>query len=86
MKPHRCNLAFFGCDFGENPFGILLALTTDMMHLFESGVIPYLLKVFVRSMTNLVWVRFDALIEKMFLPLQSSRNKDVLRTNFKNGS
>jgi hypothetical protein len=37
-------------------------------------------------MTNLVWVRFDALIEKMFLPLQSSRNKDVLRTNFKNGA
>lgn len=51
MKQHRCNLAFFGCDFGENPFGILLALAADMMHLFEFGVIPYLLEVFIGSIS-----------------------------------
>jgi hypothetical protein len=35
MSAHRCDNAFFDIEFGHNPFGIMLATPSDMMHLFK---------------------------------------------------
>jgi hypothetical protein len=66
---HVCDNAFSKLDFGYNPFGITLATPLDMMHAFESGIIPRVLKCFVASMGMTVHVTVDNLIEDMFKQL-----------------
>jgi hypothetical protein len=39
MSAHHCDNAFFDIKFGHNPFGIMLATPSDMMHLFKSGIV-----------------------------------------------
>jgi hypothetical protein len=39
MSVHHCKNAFFNIQFSHNPFGIMLATPSDMMHLFESGIL-----------------------------------------------
>jgi len=83
---HICDSALFGIDFGYNPFGATLGTPTDMMHCYESGTFRRYLKSLVCSMSTSVQAAFDALIEEMFSPLNSSCNKDFLCTNFRGGS
>jgi hypothetical protein len=40
---HVCDNGFSKLDFGYNPFGITLATPSDMMHTFESGIMPHVL-------------------------------------------
>jgi hypothetical protein len=47
---HVCDNAFSKLDFGYNPFGITLATPSDMMQVFESGIMPRVLKCFIASM------------------------------------
>jgi hypothetical protein len=42
--------------FGHNPFGITLATPSDMMHLFESGIVKRVCQMFVDSMSTNVRV------------------------------
>jgi hypothetical protein len=35
MSAHLRDKAFFDIKFGHNPFGIMLTIPSDMMHLFE---------------------------------------------------
>ena len=86
MSQHYVDLIWFRVDFGCNPFGITLATASDLMHMFESGVLKYVLGVFIDSMTNSVRANLDDLLEKMFLPIRSTAAKDFLRTNFKGGA
>jgi hypothetical protein len=44
---HFCDKALFQVDFGYNPLGVMLATPTDMMHLFESGMISRVFQSFV---------------------------------------
>jgi hypothetical protein len=67
MSTHFCNNAQFHVDFGFDPIGVTLAMPTDMMHLFESGTIPRVLKSLVRSMSNSMQGQVDDLIEELFL-------------------
>lgn len=83
---HLVNNAYSGVDFGINDLGVTLATASDMMHLYESGFLPHLLKVFTSSMTDSIRVEVDRLVEKLFLPLRSTCSKEFLRTNFKNGA
>jgi hypothetical protein len=39
MSAHHCDNAFFDIKFGHNPLGITLATSSDMMHLFVSGIV-----------------------------------------------
>jgi hypothetical protein len=39
MSAHHCQNAFFDMQFGHNPFGIMLAMPSDMMHLYESSIL-----------------------------------------------
>jgi hypothetical protein len=63
MSTHFCDNALFQVDFSYNPLGVTLATPTDMMHLFESGMIPRVLQSFVRSMSSSVQGQVDDLIE-----------------------
>jgi hypothetical protein len=68
---HVCDNAFSKLDFGYNPFGITLATPLDMMHAFESGIMPRVWNCFVASMRMTVHVAVDDLIEDMFKQLRS---------------
>jgi hypothetical protein len=46
MSAHRCDNMFFDIKFGHNPFGITLATPSDMMHLFESGIVKRVCQTF----------------------------------------
>jgi hypothetical protein len=35
MSAHHCQNALFDIWFGHNPFGIMLAMPSDMMHLYK---------------------------------------------------
>jgi hypothetical protein len=88
MSAHRCDNAFFDIKFGHNPFGIMLATPSDMMQLFESGIVKRVCQTFVDSMSTNVRVRVDNLMETL-LPLQRmtlSNSQNFLRTNFHGGA
>jgi len=65
---HFCNNTFFLIDFGSNQFGICLVTPSDMMHLFESGTVKQVLHSFVSSMSTLVCVEINNLIDDMCIP------------------
>jgi hypothetical protein len=75
---HFCDNALFRVDFGYNPLGVTLATPTDMMHLFELGTIPRVLRSFVQSMSNSVQGQVDDLIEELFLTHRSSYSLEFL--------
>jgi hypothetical protein len=52
MSAHCCDNAFFDIKFGHNPFGITLATPSDMMHLFELGIVKHVCQMFVDSMST----------------------------------
>ncbi len=47
MLAHLCDNVFFDMKFGHNPFGIMLVTPSDMMHLFESGIVKRVCQTFV---------------------------------------
>jgi hypothetical protein len=82
---HVCDNAFSKLDFGYNPFGITLATPLDMMHAFESGIMPRVLNCFIASMGTTVRVAVDDLIEDMFKQLRSTIQSEFVRVNFVRG-
>jgi hypothetical protein len=83
---HFCDNALFRVDFGYNPLGVTLATPTDMMHLFELGTIPRVLRSLIRSMSNSVQGQVDDLIEELFLTHRSSCSSEFLQMKFRNGA
>jgi hypothetical protein len=88
MLAHRCDNAFFDIKFGHNPFGITLATPSDMMHLFESGIVKCVCQTFVDSMSTNVRVQVDNLMETLFRSQRTtlSNSQNFLRTNFRGGA
>jgi hypothetical protein len=88
MPAHHCDNAFFNIKFGHNPFGITLATPSDMMHLFESGIVKHVCQTFVDSMSTDVRVRVDNLMETLFRSqrMTLSNSQNFLRTNFRGGA
>jgi hypothetical protein len=84
MSAHHCDNAFFDMKFGHNPFGIILATPSDMMHLFESGIVKCVCQTFVDSMSTDVRVRVDNLMETLFRSQRTtlSNSQNFLCTNF----
>jgi hypothetical protein len=84
MSAHHCQNAFFDIWFGHNPFGIMLTMPSDMMNLYESGIIKQVCQSFTNSMSMNVQVSIDNLMEDIFWSqwtmLSSSTN--FLCTNF----
>jgi len=86
ISTHVCRNAFSDRDFGANKHGITLGTPSDMMHLFELGIMKYLLGVFVSSMTTSVRTAVDSLIERLYQSHRSSEKKHHLRMNFVRGA
>jgi hypothetical protein len=59
ISTHLVDSPLYQLDYGSNDIGVTLATAMDMMHAFELGVLPHLLKVFTASMTMSVWVKMD---------------------------
>jgi hypothetical protein len=57
MSAHHCDNVFFDMKFDNNPFGITLATPSDMMLLFESGIVKHVCQMFVDSMSMNVRVQ-----------------------------
>jgi hypothetical protein len=64
----------------------MLAMPTEMMHLFESGTIPRVLQSFIQSMSNSMQGQVDYLIEELFLDHHSSCFLEFLWMKFRNGA
>jgi hypothetical protein len=66
MSAHHCDNAFFDVKFGHNPFGITLTTPSNMMHLFESGIVKHVCQTFVDSVSTNIRVQVDNLMETLF--------------------
>jgi hypothetical protein len=86
MSTHVGDNILFDLEYGANKLGITLATPTDMMHACESGLIKYVDKIFVASMSLSVQVQVDLLIEKMFFGNRQSDKNRFSRTNFSGGA
>jgi hypothetical protein len=88
MSAHRCDNAFFDIKFSHNQFGITLATPSDMMHLFESGIVKRVCQTFVNSMSTDVRVRVDNHMETLFRLQRRtlSNSQNFFRTNFHGGA
>jgi hypothetical protein len=88
MLAHRCDNTFFDIKFGHNPFGIMLATPSDMMHLFELGIVKRVCQTFVDSLLTNVRVQVDNLMETLFCSQRTtlSNSQNFLRTNFCGGA
>jgi hypothetical protein len=70
MSAHHCQNAFFDISFGHNPFGIMLAMPSDMMHLYKSGILKQVCQSFTDSMSTNVRVGIDNLMEDISVNLE----------------
>jgi hypothetical protein len=52
MLAHCCDNEFFDMKFGHNPFGIMIATPSDMMHLFKSGIVKRICQTLVDIMST----------------------------------
>ena len=86
ISVHECDNPFFDLDYGEHPRGLLGALPPDLMHVFEGGIIPRVMEIFVGSMTLSVRAEVDDFIEKHFANIKSGSRSDFPRMNFTNGA
>jgi hypothetical protein len=88
MLARHCQNAFFNIQFWYNPFGIMLTMPSDMMHLYKSSILKWVCQSFTDSMSTNVKVGIDNLIKDIFQSqwtmLSSSTN--VLCTNFCGGA
>jgi hypothetical protein len=88
MSVHHCKNAFFDIWFGHNPFGIMLATPSDMMHLYKSGILKQVCQSFTDSMSTNVKVGVNNLMEDIFQSQQTmlSSSTNFLHTNFRGGA
>jgi hypothetical protein len=88
MLVHHCQNAFFDIWFGHNPFGNMLAMPSDMMHLYKSGILKQVCQSFTNSMSTNVKVGVDNLMEDIFWSQWTtlSSSTSFLHTNFCGGA
>jgi len=88
MSAHLCQNALFDLNFGHNPFGATLGTPSDMMHLYESGILKRVLQTFTDSMSTNVKVGVDNLMEDLFRSQRTTlgSSENFLRTNFRGGA
>jgi len=60
---------FEGMWFGNNSYGILGALPTDLMHAFLHGIIPYVVKSIVAPLTPSEKTTLDLLVDSVLVPI-----------------
>jgi hypothetical protein len=72
----------------HHPFGITLGTPSNMMHLFESGIIKCVTQTFVNSTSTNVRVQADNLMETLFRSQRTrlSNSQNFLRMKFHGGA
>ena len=86
LSTHNVYSAFFDIDFGANPYGIISAATPDLMHMFELGILKYILRIFIDSMPPALRAKVDKLMDKLFVGTRSTEKKDSLWYDFTRGA
>lgn len=72
-------------SFGYDKHGIFGALPTDLMHAFQSGVLPYLLRIALDMLSPTEKAALDELVDRILYRQRSSCKKDYPRYCFANG-
>jgi len=67
---HMHDNAFEGMWFGDNSYGILGALPTNLMHAFLHGIIPYVVKTIVAPLTPTEKTSLDNLVDSVLVPIR----------------
>jgi len=67
---HMHDNTFKGIWFGDNSYGILGALPTNLMHAFLHGIVPYVVKTIVSPLTPLEKTTLDLLVDSILVPVQ----------------
>jgi hypothetical protein len=87
MSIHPVNNAFDteGVSFGDNDMGISYATPGDFMHMFDSGVIKYVVKCTLDSIGDQKKAALDLLVDDLFCNHRSSLKSEYPRNNFAKG-
>ena len=85
ISMHISNNPWFDLDYGANEYGLLSATPTDMMHLFDLGIIKYVVECFIQTMTDSTRMKLDNYMSQSFQSHRSSESKHQLRINFTKG-
>lgn len=72
-------------SFGYDVHGIFGALPTDLMHAFQSGVLPYLLRIALDMLSPAEKATLDELVDRVLYKQRSSCKGDYPRYCFANG-
>jgi hypothetical protein len=64
-----CNLSgckcLLGGGFGDNPFGVYMAMVDDVIHFDELGKIAYVTEAFLQPFSDIDSTKLDPLVEKV---------------------
>jgi len=71
-----------GVKFGYDPFGIFGCCPTDLMHAFQSGIIPYLVKGIINQLTDTKKKELDDLVDRLLGRLKSGEKVDYPKFSF----
>jgi len=77
--------AFEEIWFGNNSYGILGALPTDLMHAFLHKIIPYVVKTIVAPLTPTEKTSLDHLVDSVLVPIRQGEQSKYPCANFSCG-
>ena len=82
----HCHISgYHGVWFGSNPHGIHGATPTDLMHAFLHGVVPYLVKIVMGSLTDDEKTQLDNLVQRIMQRIRSSERMNFPRAFYSDG-
>lgn len=85
LSAHLVLNAFHNVNFGGDEFRIYGATPTNLMHAFQSGLIPYLVKMAVDPLSPKNKKLLDDLVDHLLGGLHSSEKDQYPRFNFSHG-
>ncbi len=84
MRSHTS--ALDAVDFGSNPYGLSLATPNDIMHMFDHGIVNYVLKyLFEDVLTDTVKANVDIIAINIEQQSKQGARRVLPRMNFPNG-
>lgn len=85
LSGHRVNNAFRDVCFGGDPRGVFGAITIDVMHALEEGLIKYVCKILMALFTDGVKGTLDEIVDNVIANSKSTCRKWFPRVNFTHG-
>jgi len=71
-----------GLEFGFDPRGVFGVSATDLMHAFQSGLLPYLVKMVMDILKPEKKARLDRLVDRVLADMRSGEKQDYPKCSF----